>query len=266
MTRAKGITARRSRGFTLAELMVAMAVGTILLLVVLGVMSSGSEGYAAATGRIDANVEARAALTTFSDDLATIRPSPVNDLSFSIRQGEGVWPSSEAWFFALKPRSAQDAGKASGDLCFVYYYTAVTRELEGEAGPYSRKLYRRLISSADVMEMLRNGDDFLAPKPDPERLEDEAVAFNVVQFLAEPWVVNSESGQVEAWTRESGLAGPDFVDLTLRLTDDRTAALLSKEENWEGDWPLARQFFGEGPGSAEGKRMRTFKTRLPLDE
>jgi hypothetical protein len=238
-----------------------MGVGTILLVVLLGVLAGGTDGYSAATGRIDANVEARAALTTFAADLSAVRYSRDVEGSFDVEQGDGLWPSSESWFFALRPRAAQERAKASGDLCFVHYYTAVTRELEGESGPYSRKLYRRLVSSADVMSMLREDSDLSAPAKDPERLEDEAVAFNVVQFLVEPKVQLEGSGEELEWTRDME-DGPDFVDVVLRVTDDRTAVLFPGEEDWDGEGELARRFFGAGPEAEEGQKVRTYQTRL----
>ena len=154
------------------------------------------------------------------------------------------------------------AGRAWADILTS---TAVTQEIEGESGAWSRKLYRRLVSSSEVMKLLREDEDFADPEADPERAEDEAVAYNVVQFLVEPKVLDDESGVESDWDRELG-EGPDYVDVTLRVVDDRTAVLLPEEADWEGEGALARSLLGDGPDAPEGKRVRTYRTRLPFHD
>ena len=89
-------------------------------------MAAGGDGYGMANRRVNANVEARAALTTLTDDVAGV----LFDDNFVMKRGDEAWPSDELSFLSLKPRGAQDSSKASGDLCFVHYYTAVTQPLE----------------------------------------------------------------------------------------------------------------------------------------
>lgn len=246
-----------SAGFTLTELVVAMGMAVILLLVVVSVMAAGGDGYGMANRRVNANVEARAALTTLNDDLAGLW----FDDNFVVKEGDGPWPSGELSFLALKPRSAQDSGKAAGDLCFVHYYTAVTQQLEEERGPHSRKLYRRLVSSADVMEALREGKDFKTPVADPGRIEDEPVAFNVVQFGVQV-KVSQAGGTAKDWTNGDGR--PDYLEVVLRVTDNETAGLLTSADDWESGGVLAGRLLGEGAGSDEGRRLRSFSVTIPV--
>ncbi len=107
MTEA-GRQGTRVVGFTLTELIVSMGMAVTLMLVVVSVMAVGSDGYGQANRRVNANVEARAALTTLTDDVAGI----LFDDNFVLKTGDGTWPSGELSFLALKPRGAQDASKA----------------------------------------------------------------------------------------------------------------------------------------------------------
>ena len=80
---------KRAGGFTLAELMVSMGMAVTLMLVVVAVLGAGSEGYGQANRRVNANVEARAALTTMTGDLAGL----LFDDNFVVKTGDGTWPS-----------------------------------------------------------------------------------------------------------------------------------------------------------------------------
>jgi hypothetical protein len=244
-------------GFTLTELIVAMGMAMLLLFVILSMLGTGGRGYSAAMGRVDANVEARAALTTLADDVAGVR----FDENFGFVKEGGPWSSSELWLMTMKPRSAQESGKASGDLCFVHYYTAVTQELEEDAGRFSRKLYRRLVSSADVMRDLKDGKTFESPTADPKRLEDEPMAFNVVQFLVEP-MVRQEGRENTLWKKGDGR--PDYLDVSLRVTDNETAGLLTAEADWEGGGGLAERLVGENEEGQNGKRVREYQVVVPI--
>lgn len=253
--------ARRHRtrvgGFTLTELIIAMGMAVTVMLVVVSVMAAGSDGYGQANRRVIANVEARAALTAVADDVAGM----LFDDNFVLKTGDGTWPSGELSFLTLKPRGAQDASKASGDLCFVHYYTAVTRQLEEERGPYSRKLYRRLVSSSEVMDALRDGKTFDTPVADPTRDEDEPVAFNVVQFSLRPKLLEA-GGTAKDW--RTGDRRPDFMEVLLRVTDNETAGLLRNETDWEGGSELARRLLGGGGEDDEGQRVRSFTVTIPF--
>jgi prepilin-type N-terminal cleavage/methylation domain-containing protein len=244
-------------GFTLAELMVSMSIGSFLLLIVLAVVGAGGDGYDAATQRVDANVEARAGLTTLADDIASM----LYDENFVVSELNGSWSGSELSFLTLKPRTAQDSSQAAGDLCFVHYYTAVTQQLEGETGPFTRKLYRRLVSSAEVISTLKGGGDYTTPVRDPKRREDEAIAFNVVQFLVKP-MVEQDGGEAEEW--QEGDEAPDYIEVTLRVTDSRTAALLPDEADWESGSGLAEGLLGSEADPEAGKNLRTYEVVIPV--
>lgn len=269
------VSASRRPGFTLIEILVSTGVGVILLGVVLSVMQVGGDGYGKTSRRIDTNVEARSALRIFYDDLTAAQ---FDDYFGSGSVSTGRWPTNEIWFTALMPRNAQEESKASGDLCFVYYYTAVTGPLdESGVGPFSRKLYRRFISSEDVMAVLKGEktpaeaglpSPLKEPSPEPEQREqDEAVAFNVLQFLVEPLEVN-DVGKRVAWTRTTPTDGqevddekPDLVKITLRVADNETAGQLTKASDWEAGGTLTDELLGSA--GEPGRRLRSFEMTIP---
>ena len=245
-------------GFTLIEVLVSSGIGVILLGVVLAVMGVGVDGYSRTMARVDANVEARTALRTIADDVAAIHL----DESFGVRalpQGGGA---GEIWFSTRKARAAQEPSQATGDLCFVYYYTAVTGPLETDRRPYSRKLYRRLVSSGEVMSKRKAGESLAMPQARPEAPADETIAFNVVKFLLEP-MVRAEDGEEGRWIED----GPDptHLRITLQVADNETAGLLTSVDDWDGETALSRRLLGPDPNTpTSNEHLRTFNLTVPI--
>ncbi|MBK1833321.1 PilW family protein [Roseibacillus ishigakijimensis] len=209
-------------GFSLIEVIVAAGLGTAVILMMVMAMSAGSSGYNQSTRRIDALVEARAALGILSDDVATMVGN--GEEEFGWRSADERF--HEIWFLTLKPASAQQEDKAVGDVCFVHYFTAVTPDAPLEGAAYSRKLYRRFLSSGDLLQWLSSGD-LPTPQADPERAE--AVAFNVTRFVAQPLARVGETPLIN-WTEGNGL--PEALNIAFQVVDNDTAALLREEEDW----------------------------------
>jgi prepilin-type N-terminal cleavage/methylation domain-containing protein len=101
--------------FTLVELLVAMAVMTILLVIMLEVTASTLNIWRNSEGKMAAGREGEGALQLIRQDLQSIlMPTNTN-----------LWPqvvgTNGVRFLALKPSDFQATGGGNGDVCFVEY-------------------------------------------------------------------------------------------------------------------------------------------------
>lgn len=102
-------------GFSLLEVLVASAVLSVVLMILLGVLSTTLNIWRATEGKTASDREARAAELLLTQDLANIIiPADLN-----------LWPrlqSDRLQFLTLKPLDYQSEDGDVGDICFVEYY------------------------------------------------------------------------------------------------------------------------------------------------
>jgi prepilin-type N-terminal cleavage/methylation domain-containing protein len=124
---------RRKRGFTLVELLVALAISSVLVLLLVNVVSAALNAWQQGRNQIDTFANARQALGRIADEIkgATASPAPnaiefsenVPSLQPSPASQQGV--SEFVFFVAPYPNSA------SGDLCVIAYrHNSTTHELQ----------------------------------------------------------------------------------------------------------------------------------------
>ena len=244
-----------ARGFTLLEVLVSAAIGTGVILMMAMTMRLGSDGFSEATRRIDAIVEARAAMGVLADDVSTI----IGNGDEAFGWAENSERFHEVWFLTLKPIEAQDVNAAVGDVCFVHYFTAITLDSPVVDAGISRKLYRRFISSADMLEQLRSGG-LLRPEADPDRAE--AVAFNVTRFVVQPLTGAERALPLVEWMPGAGL--PDSLDVSFQVVDGETARTLRTQQDWELSTTLAQTLVLENEDATESLRGRDFNMNIEI--
>lgn len=213
---------KQPRGFTLVELIVSMAIGSIILLAAAALLGSSGESYERVGGGVAAEREARAVITQLGADLATARfhKDAVVELSF------GSWPADHLGFLSLQPDEAQAADKHIGDLCAVNYYL----EDLVIGGKTVRCLMRGFRESRATFEALEN--DTLAGLFTPQDGIDEPVAFGVVSFQARPMVRVPGGG----WTNwePAGITTPAAVDVRLVVARRALGGRLKTAADWDG--------------------------------
>ncbi|MGJ8724949.1 MAG: PulJ/GspJ family protein [Roseibacillus sp.] len=242
-------------GFSLIEVLVAAGVGTAIILMMAMAMRVGTDGFNEATRRIDALVEARAALGVMADDVSTMVGTGEEEFGWS----ESEERFHEVWFLSVKPIEAQDPEKAVGDVCFVHYFTAVTPDAPVEGAASSRKLYRRLLSSGDVINDIAAGK---LPEPDPDPDRAEAIAFNVTRFEAQPLARPVEEGPLIEWVQGGGL--PVSLGIDFQVVDGDTAALMRSEEDWNLTSQLAQTLILTEGDDDESNKGRDFQLNLEI--
>ncbi|MFM7180553.1 MAG: PilW family protein [Verrucomicrobiales bacterium] len=210
-------------GMTLLEVLVAVSISSILILALATILGNTGGIYADTERTVETLRDGRAALGILRDDMAgfmgTEQGLPVvyerNDASFSTRWG----------FFTSRSARAQETGRNPGDVCFVWYYTAITTESNGRT---SRKLFRKFISSADAISYLGKPTP---PQLTPDPENDDAIAFNVLDFRCDyrrrgtngQWVVAKTAEEI----RQAG-----EVTVVLRVLTNEAAGSLEEAADW----------------------------------
>lgn len=222
---------RKGGGFTLIEVLVAMALAALLMSMLLTSMIGTSDNYGAVSSQINTREEARAALSLCSSDLSAIS----GQISHNPSAAAGGWRTDELAFLAnLAPQSqAIDTGTT---LCQIYYYVAVTQD-RGNNRPFSRKLFRKVRSSSEIFEMISAGTEVEPPAKRPE--EDEPLAFGVVSYAVD-FFASGEGGVRQPWTNESPFE-PDLAKVTLVVTHRQLLERLTDESAWDEPSPLIGQ-------------------------
>ena len=242
-------------GFTLIEVIVAALIGTGIILLMAMTLGVGTDGFNEATRRIDALVEARAALGIVADDVSTMVGTGDEEFGWS-KDDERF---QEIWFLTLKPSEAQDSEKAVGDVCFVHYFTAVTQDAPIDDAAFSRKLYRRFVSSGDILDEVAAGT---LPEADADPERAEAVAFNVTRFQAQPLAKPVEEGPLVEWVPGEGL--PVSLEIDFQVVDGDTAALMRSEEDWDLTTKIAQTLVVENAETEESRNGRDFHLNLEI--
>lgn len=213
---------RQPGGFTLIELMVSMAVGSILLLAAASLLGSSGDNYERIGSGVAAEREARALITRLTSDLsaATFHKDAVFEKSAA------SWPADRIGFLSLQPADAQsDAGRI-GDLCAVNYYLK-DLSINGDS---IRCLMRGFRESKDTFEAL--GNDSIPSLFTPMDPVDEPVAFGVVSFEARP-KSRDASGKWIDWI-PNDISAPEALETRLVVARRGLAARLKTTADWDG--------------------------------
>ncbi len=212
------------RGFSLIELLFAMAIGSIILFLAASMLGSSADGYGRVGGSVSTEREARAVMTQLAADLSTAlfqKDQVVEEKS------NGAWPASRLGFLTLQPAEAQtDAGRA-GDLCAVNYRLDDLKI----GGKTVRCLLRGFRESKDTFAALRKSGgvgELFAEKP----AADEPIAFGVVSFQALP-KSRDAAGKWADWTKNDK-SGPDALEIRLVLARRDFAKRLKTPADWDG--------------------------------
>ncbi len=224
-------------GFTLPELMISMAIGSIVLILAATMLGSSGESYERVGGNIASEREARALITQLSSDLST----GYFHEDTLIQDDLSIWAKDQLGFLCLKPADAQSKDKTIGDLCAVHYYI---KDLQ-IAGKTTRCLMRGFRESSETFTALKADDvvNLFIPSP-----VDEPIAFGVVSFTADPMALNSAGRQVP-WV-PNATVGPTAIAFRLILARRDLANKLKTSSHWDGSSKLVGNPFeaAKNPG------------------
>ncbi len=232
-------------GFTLLELLVTMAIGSVLLLMAAALLGRAGDSYGQGSGSVAAEREARAVLTQIGEDLgkAVWHPDTVFESA-----GEG-WQRARTGFLCLQPEDAQSDDGRTGDLCAVHYYV---KDIE-VGGTTVRCLMRGFRESGEVFPALKAGpiEPLFA-----EEETDEPVAFGVLAFEATPLRREAGTGALVEWTRNGNqlTESPDFLRLRLVVARRELLGKLATSTDWDSS-PLR----GDPLKASDNRNLETYE-------
>jgi len=239
----------RRRGFTLIEMLVSLAIGSILLLASVAMLDNTGAAYERIGGGVAAERDARGLLSQLAADLANARFNKDGVLEKS----SATWPTDKLGFLCLQPAQAQADSGHIGDLCAVSY---AIRDLSVN-GRTVRCLVRGCNESSDTFKALQNNDlhSLLTRHSD----SDEPVAFGVVSFTARPKSRDS-AGQWIDWPAGDS-TGPEALDVCLVLARRNLITKLQRPADWDGAGAAAR-LLGLPSAARRNPRLDVYSTLI----
>lgn len=223
---------RVASGFTLLELLVAMALLSLLVVMLMGIVDSATKLWRVNESRVETYREARAALALMASDFANFHPAlPVgtqpSQLFLCDTSTSGL---SKVGFLAVMPNSAQDTTDRS-QLCTVGFFLA--RGRTSDIGPESSRqtwnLYRYFLGSNETLQKLRANPASpnlfpaaaLQPREQADPPRTEILARNIQSFTIRPLVRNGP--QWEAWTQSAMHPWPELLEIEVVACDEDVA-------------------------------------------
>lgn len=222
--------------FTVLELLVAMTVFAILVVMLMGMVDSGTKLWRANENRVDSYREARAALGIISRDLSSALAGSnaghflINSDAYPLlSNAEKNTNSAGALFFlSAQPAGAQEPGANKSDVCQVGYFLAYgnTSMVPSGQGESSMNLYRYFLSSDATFALLTNSPVFPSGlTPTDPRVE--LLARNIQQFRIQALGTN---GSPHLPTAAAPL--PPVVQVEIVALNQETAKKLIGKSQW----------------------------------
>lgn len=203
-------------GFSLAELLTAMAVTSLLMIALFSMVGQSSTNYKISHRKIATMADSRALFHFLENDLS----SYVAGSKFFLQPDA----QGQMQMAFVRQRDAAQSD-ATGDLVGCYYYVAFTADDRRRGSP---KLYRRTLDAQATKQWLQAGAAATLPTAEPEL--DEPMAFHVLK-----WEIRGQQRDVQGrWQPWDGTPGtiPGQLELTLDLVDDLSAQRLTSEQQW----------------------------------
>jgi len=235
-------TDRNKNAFTMLELLVAMAVFSLLIVLLMGMVDSATKLWRGTENRVEAYREARAALGTMSRDLRNALAGTntnyflINTPAFALlSDAEKNTNSAGAIFFLSAQPSAAQASLNKSDVCQVGYFLAFGRTsavagggLATNANQDTMNLYRYFLSSDATFAKLTNGslpvfrDSLIPTDADVELLARNIISFRVLGL--------DTNGATYTPTASAPL--PPIVQIELTALNQETTKKLTTKALW----------------------------------
>lgn len=282
-----------SRGFSLIELLVSMAVAAILVTALMQSLVSASDSWSRQSKHVSAQREARTALRLLADDLASAVALPAGGPMLQEGPGQISTPvrfwlespasaalSSRVAFLRMARRVPVGKEAGHGELRLVMYDVILSDDggasgletdarsqklvrCEFSAGETFRRLQDHLLRSAQLL----HESDWQRLKGVGEATSEDAsvsvLAHDVIKFELKALEQLVNEGTVAAQWPESEM--PAWVDMTLRVTNRQTGRWLRTIADWRGQGERSQQITnGTEDQFNDDPEVRTFSMRLRL--
>ena len=233
-------------GFTLLELLVALAVLSLLIIMLMSMVDSGAKLWRENENRVEAYREARAALGMIERDLRNALA--MNDTNF-IRLNASAFTNlqeadvqkdtnraSAIFFLSAQPAAAQDLAANKGDVCEVGYFLGYGNSSAGpvaSGGGKSMNLYRYFRSSDGTFTNLTNGAASLFTNVTITGAETDLLARNIRAFRLVPYHLDA-LGNCVAYNPSLYGAMPDLLEVSLTALNQDVSRKFLTAADWTG--------------------------------
>lgn len=227
------------------ELLIAMAITSILMLALFSLVGQSTDSYTRTQRAVNTLSQARAFIQFFGREISTRLPG--TPLIHEKGNGGGVESSEKIAFIRAVSNDEQQAA-TPGDLNLVSYRVAFSQDSPGFESP---KLFRAARNPVETQIILETPGIPAFPADDPAR--DEPIVANVIGFTAKP---RFRSGaQLQDWT-ETSPAPPSVIELTVRFIDNSSAQRFRTRAEWDR--------LADSPRDQEIQLIRTFTRSIAI--
>ena len=245
-------------GFTMIELLVAMAVMAVLVVLLFGMVDAATKLWKDNENRVDAYREARAALAVLSSDLRTMLVSKNQNFFSTNISGDNPFNAPNGLFFLTSLSAGAQASGNRGDLCAVGYYRAWQRQTVMSVDNTNNDtlsksgfhLFRTMYESDRTYTNLNTS----MPKPldNLAGASPEVLARNVctLEFLL---YETNGTGTFKPWTYRVDAPVPQLIEIRLGTLSEEAAKKLGGSSNrWNTNDPFVQ------------KNLKTFTSRVHI--
>lgn len=244
---------RHQAGFTLVEMLVAMTIGTVVLLAAAAMLGRGGSDYQRIGGNIGGERESRALITVLAEDLKATRHHP----EARYERSTADWPQDRLGLLTLQPADAQADTERLGDLCAVHYHL---QDLTIN-GKIVRCLMRGQRDSRETFASIARKD--FSGVFDPTA-RDEPLAFGVLSFEARPRVRDPQ-GKWQDWSLDRHpTTAPEALAVRVVLARRETVPKLTTSAAWDGGGRTAK-LLGTADAADRNRHLEVVTALLPLN-
>lgn len=211
-------------GFSLIEMLVAMAITTVIMVTLLSLIGQSTLSYTQTQRAVNSLSQARAFMQFFDREISTRLPgTPLMHVTAS--PGGPASSDKIAFTHTLSPDAQSEDDP--GDLSISAYYVDYSPDKGTTTSP---KLFRRVLNPEETQALFETGASPSFPDIDPT--EDEAIIYNVIRFEAQPKSRDLTTGELINWDQTTGVR-PIVVELNIRFLDDSSAQRFKTQSAWD---------------------------------
>jgi prepilin-type N-terminal cleavage/methylation domain-containing protein len=255
-------------GFTMIEILVAVAVLSMVVILLFGLVESATRLWRDNENRVDAFREARAALAVISSDLRSTTPG-TNYFSLTNIGAAAAGANSNGLYFLARVAPTAQGGGNKSDLCAIGYFQRWAKQNDGfgqtnAADPTKQgyQLFRSFYGSDLTYSNLLNNVIPLgglqvpeaAGAPKAEILARNILALEVDCFATNAAYTNSAQAYLP-WVYSTNSPIPQMIEIRITAISDETARKLSGDvSRWTTNDALV------------AREARTFISRVTLPQ
>lgn len=235
------------RGLTLIELLVTMAITSMLLIALAAIVSQSTAGYSLSQRSLNHLSQSRAFIQIFQSELS-LRLSDTPLFHHTSDQSESM--NSDKILFVRTLPETEKTSDSQGDMAASYYYVAFAESAHQGVAP---KLFRKILTPQETQNIIEAGSSAGIPEVDP--ILDEPILDFVLSFQAIPMYLDPTTGDEERWDKTSDNEST-HIKLEIRTLDESFSGRYVNEAGW---YRLTTS-----PNESERQMIRTVSCNLSI--